>query len=107
MLTVYQDGAIFYNDETWDKLFASDISVPNEDLVAARAARSQFEMWASRQGLEVEFSKRLVRKEKRDKFWAWIDPSIGGYSEAIDLLLWILNDQQLDELMDDIKQGES
>ncbi|KKL52896.1 hypothetical protein LCGC14_2280920 [marine sediment metagenome] len=58
MIRVIQDGPLFYDydDDSGGRLFASNILVVSDtDMVAACAARLQFELWAQEQNLEVEF----------------------------------------------------
>ncbi len=54
--TVIQDGALFFDDDTGDKLFASPIVVTDIIPQTACAARLHFELWAQEQGLTVEWA---------------------------------------------------
>lgn len=45
---------------------------------------------------------QVTRQPKYDKFWAWVDPSLDGYSAAIDMLLRMLSDEELDQLLTEI-----
>ena len=60
---VYQDGADFYPDgfesEECDRpskpLYTASIRVRDFDTDAAKAARSEFEIWAAKQGIRPLF----------------------------------------------------
>lgn len=45
-----------------------------------------------------------MRQTKYDEFWKWINPTLRGYSAALDMLLRTLTDNQLDELLIEITE---
>ena len=48
---------------------------------------------------------QATRQPKYDKFWVWVEPSINGYSAALDMLLRMLTDDQLDQFLAEIADG--
>ena len=54
-MKVYQDGNVFYNDETGDVVFVSSIVVKDFDLEAAKLARQEYQDWANRNDVDIEF----------------------------------------------------
>jgi hypothetical protein len=53
-IRVYQDGNVFYNDNTGDVIFESSVVVKDFDLKAAELAREEFLLWADGIGLKYE-----------------------------------------------------
>lgn len=48
---------------------------------------------------------QINRQELYNKFWLWLQDSIDGYSDAIDMLLRTLTDQQLEQLIAEITEA--
>jgi len=51
--------------------------------------------------------EQATRQKKYDKFWYWMEPSINPYSNAIQMLLNQLTDEQLDEFLADMPTDEN
>ena len=47
---------------------------------------------------------QATRQPKYDQFWKWVEPTIGAYSDAVQMLLHKLTDEQLDELLVEITE---
>lgn len=50
---------------------------------------------------------QIVRQAKYNKFWSGIDETIEARGDAIDMLLRMLTDEQLDEVLSDMANADA